>query len=90
VAVGLATFARASGPVIAVVIACGVIVSQLLLHISFLGGLRALLPLIAFERMVGDAMPGLHVSLALAIAVTAGWAIAAVAAGGWWARRVEV
>jgi ABC-type transport system involved in multi-copper enzyme maturation permease subunit len=90
VAVGLATFARSRGPVIAVVIAFGVIVSQLLLRISFLGGLRALLPLTAFERMVGDATSGLHISLVLAIAVTAAWAIAAVVAGGWWARRVEV
>jgi hypothetical protein len=90
VAVGGATFARSRGPVIAVVIAFGVIVSQLLLHISFLGDLRAVLPLVAFERMVGDITPGLHVSLAVAIGVTAGWALAALGAGGWWARRVEV
>jgi uncharacterized membrane protein (UPF0136 family) len=90
VAVGGATFARSRGPVIAVVIALGVIVSQLLLHVSFLGDLRAALPLAAFERMVGDTTPGLHVSLAAAIGVTAGWALGALGAGGWWARRVEV
>jgi uncharacterized membrane protein (UPF0136 family) len=90
VAVGGATFARSRGPVIAVVIACGVIVSQLLLRISFLGDLRAVLPLAAFGRIVGDATPGLHISLGVAIGVIAGWALAALGAGGWWARRVEV
>jgi hypothetical protein len=76
--------------VIAVVITLGVLVSQLLLRISFLGGLRAILPLTAFDRMIGEPPPEVHMSLALAIAVTAAWALAAVAAGGWWARRVEV
>jgi ABC-type transport system involved in multi-copper enzyme maturation permease subunit len=90
VAVGGATFARSRGPIIAVVIAFGVMVSQLLLNISFLGDLRAVLPLAAFERIVGDTTPGLHVSLGVAIGVIAGWALAALGAGGWWARRVEV
>jgi hypothetical protein len=90
VAVGGATFARSRGPVIAVVIAFGVIVSQLLLHIGFLGDVRAVLPLAAFERIAGDTTPGLHVSLGVAIGVIAGWALAALGAGGWWARRVEV
>lgn len=90
VAVGAATFARSRGPVIAVVIALGVIVSQLLLRIEFLGDLRELLPLAAFQRLVGESIAGLHVSLSVAIAVTAAWALGALAAGGWWARRVEV
>jgi hypothetical protein len=90
VAVGGATFARSRGPIIAVVIAFGVMVSQLLLRISFLGDLRAVLPLAAFARIVGDTTPGLHMSLGAAIGVTAGWALAALGAGGWWARRVEV
>jgi hypothetical protein len=90
VAVGGATFARSRGPVIAVVIAFGVMVSQLLLHIGFLGDLRAALPLAAFERIAGDTTPGLHVSLGVAIGVIAAWALAALGAGGWWARRVEV
>lgn len=75
---------------IAVVIAFGVMVSQLLLQIGFLGDLRALLPLEAFERMAGDTTPGILTSLAAAAAVTAAWALAAVGAGVWWARRVEV
>jgi ABC-type transport system involved in multi-copper enzyme maturation permease subunit len=90
VAVGIATFARSRGPVIAVVIAFGVMVSQLLLRVEFLGNVRALLPLAAFERMVGETTAGLHMSLATAIAVTIGWALAALGAGGWWARRVEI
>jgi hypothetical protein len=48
------------------------------------------LPLAAFERAAGDAMSGLSISLATAIAVLAAWALAGLAAGGWWARRVEV
>jgi hypothetical protein len=90
VCTGVATFARSRGPVMASVIAFGVLISQLLLHIGFLGGLRDLLPLAAFERMAGDALAGLHIPLAVAIAVVVGWALAALAAGGWWARRVEV
>jgi ABC-type transport system involved in multi-copper enzyme maturation permease subunit len=92
VAVGISTFARSRGPVIAVVIALGVLVSQLLIRISFLGNVRAALPLAAFERMVGEVTPGpgLHLSLATAIAVTVAWALAAVLSGAWWARRVEV
>jgi ABC-type transport system involved in multi-copper enzyme maturation permease subunit len=90
VCAGVATFARSRGPVMASLIAFGVLISQLLLHVSFLGGLRALLPLAAFERMAGDTISGLHVSLTAAIAVAVAWATAALAAGGWWARRVEV
>ena len=90
VCAGIATFARSRGPVMASVIAFGVLISQLLVHISFLGSLRAVLPLAAFQRMAGDAITRLHFSLPVAIAVLAAWAAAAVAAGGWWAQRVEV
>jgi ABC-type transport system involved in multi-copper enzyme maturation permease subunit len=90
VAVGIATFARSRGPVIAVVVALGVMVSQALLHVSFLGDLRALLPLEAFTRMVGDATQGVHTSLAVALLVTATWALGALAAGAARARRAEI
>jgi hypothetical protein len=90
VCTGIATFVRTRGPLMASVIAVGVLISQILVQISFLGGLRALLPLAAFQRMAGDVRPGLHISLTVAIAVAVGWALAALAAGGWWARRVEV
>jgi hypothetical protein len=88
--VGAATFARSRGPVIAAVIVLGVMVSQALLHVSFLGDLRAALPMEAFDRMAGDATPGIHTSLASAIAVTAAWGLAGVGAGAWWARRAEI
>ena len=90
VSTGVAAFARSRGPIMASLIAFGVVISQLLLHVSFLGSVRELLPLAAFQRISGEAMGGLHFSLAVAIAVVVGWAVAAVAAGGWWARRVEV
>jgi membrane-bound metal-dependent hydrolase YbcI (DUF457 family) len=90
IAVGIATFVRSRGPAIAVVIGFGAIVSQLLLQIDFLGDLRALLPLEAFERMVGDPTHGVQTSLAVAIAVTAAWGLAALGAGSWWASRIEV
>jgi ABC-type transport system involved in multi-copper enzyme maturation permease subunit len=90
VSVGVATFARSRGPVMASVIAFGVLISQLLLQVTFLGSLRALLPLASFERIAGDTISGLHFSLAAAIAVAVAWALAAVAAAGWWSGRVEV
>jgi hypothetical protein len=90
VCAGVATFTRSRGPVMASVIALGVVISQLLLQASFLGDLRDALPLAAFERMAGDVTAGLHPSLGVAIAVAVAWAVGALAAGGWWARRVEV
>jgi ABC-type transport system involved in multi-copper enzyme maturation permease subunit len=90
VCTGVGSFVRSRGPLMATVIAVGVLIPVALLHVSFLGSLRALLPLVAFYRLAGDALSGLHVSLAVAIAVVAAWALAALAAGGWWARRVEV
>jgi hypothetical protein len=90
VCAGIATFARSRGPVMASMIAFGVVISQILLNVSFLGAARDLLPLASFQRMAGDAIAGLSYSLPLAIAVAVGWAVAAALAGGWWARRVEV
>jgi hypothetical protein len=90
VCAGIGTFARSRGPVMASVIAVGVLISQLLLRAGFLGDLRDLLPLAAFQRLVGNAISGLHIPLPVAIAVVIAWAVAALAAGGWWARRVEV
>lgn len=87
---GFASFVRSRGPLMASVIAFGVLISQLLLQVKFLGSLRELLPLAAFERMAGDAISGLHISLGVAVAVAVAWAVAALSAGGWWARRVEV
>jgi hypothetical protein len=90
VCTGIATFARSRGPVMVSVIAFGVLISQFLLNVSFLGDIRDLLPLASFQRMAGDAISGLSCSLPVAIAVAAGWAAAGALAGGWWARRVEV
>jgi ABC-type transport system involved in multi-copper enzyme maturation permease subunit len=89
VAVGIATFARTRGPVMAVVIAVGVIVSQLLMQISFLGDARDALPLAAFEQLAGDST-FVHFATELAAAVMAAWAAVAAAAGTWWSRRMEV
>lgn len=90
VCTGAGTLVRSRGPLMASVIALGVVISQLLLRASFLGSLRNALPLAAFQRLAGDSVSGLNTSLTLAIAVTVLWALAALAAGGWWARRVEV
>jgi ABC-type transport system involved in multi-copper enzyme maturation permease subunit len=87
---GVASFVRSRGPVMATAITVGVLLSVVLIHVSFLGSLRALLPLVAFDRLAGDSLSGLHISLAAAIAVVVAWALAALAAGGWWTRRVEV
>ena len=90
VCAGIGSFVRTRGPLMASVIAFGVLISQLLLRVSFLGSVRAVLPLAAFDRVVGDGVSGLKISLPVAIAVLVGWAVAALAAGGWWARRVEI
>lgn len=90
VCAGIASFVRTRGPMMASVIAFGVLISQVLLRVSFLGNIRAVLPLAAFNRVVGDSISGLRISLPVAIVVLVAWAVAAVAAGGWWARRVEV
>ena len=90
VCTGVATFARSRGPVMASVIALGVVISQLLLRADFLGGSRNAVPLAAFRRLAGDPVSGLNTSLTLAVGVTVAWALAALAAGAWWARRVEV
>ncbi len=90
VCTGVATFVRSRGPLMASLIAFGVLISELLLQVQFLGSLRELLPLAAFERMVGDTIPGLQYPVAVAIAVAIGWALMALASGAWWARRVEV
>jgi hypothetical protein len=90
VGTGIAAFARSRGPMMASMIAFGVLIPQLLLRVSFLGSLRDVLPTAAFDRMVGDTIGGLNISLAVAIAVVVAWALAALAAGGWWARRAEV
>ena len=64
------------------VIAFGVLISQLLLQLSFLGSLREALPLATFQRMAGDTISGLHFALPVAIAVAVAWALAALVAGG--------
>jgi ABC-type transport system involved in multi-copper enzyme maturation permease subunit len=93
VCVGIAAFARSRGPVMGSVIAFGALISQVLLQVSFLGDTRAVLPLGSFLRLAGHAgrgISGLHFSVPVAIAVLVAWAAGAVAAGGWWALRVEV
>jgi uncharacterized membrane protein (UPF0136 family) len=90
VCTGVATFVRSRGPMMASLIALGAIISQFLVRAAFLGGLRNAVPLAAFRRLVEDPVGGLNTSLALAIGVTVAWALAALAAGAWWARRVEV
>jgi ABC-type transport system involved in multi-copper enzyme maturation permease subunit len=89
-AVGIATFARSRGPVMAVVIAFGVIVSQLLMQISFLGGVRAALPLAAFQHLAGDTRGVVAMSTGAAITVLVAWGVAFTGVGNWWARRMEI
>jgi hypothetical protein len=89
-AAGVSTFARSRGPMMVSLITFGVLISQLLLPATILGNLRAVVPLAEFERMAGTTTAGLHFSVALAIAALVGWAAAALAAGAWWVRRVEV
>jgi hypothetical protein len=90
VCTGLAAFARTRGPMMASVIALGVVVSELLLRTSFLGSLEVCCRWARLTGTSGTRSRDCTSSLALAIAVLAAWALAALAAGGWWSRRVEV
>lgn len=87
---GVSTFVRSRGPMMVGLITFGVLISQLLLPATILGNVRALLPLAAFERMAGTTTAALHFSVPIAIAALIAWAVAALAAGSWSARRVEV
>jgi hypothetical protein len=87
---GVSAFVRARGPMMVSLITFGVLISQLLLPATVIGNLRAVLPLAEFERIAGTTTAGLHVSVAVALGALVAWAAAALAAGNWCARRVEV
>jgi ABC-type transport system involved in multi-copper enzyme maturation permease subunit len=89
VCVGLATFVRSRGPMMAGVIA-GTFVSLELMRVGFLGGLRTVFPEAAFFRLTGSTVSGVHFSPPLAIAVLVSWSVVALTAGLWWAQRIEV
>jgi hypothetical protein len=90
---GIGAFVRSRGPLTGSVVAFGVVISQLLLQITFLGDWRAVVPLGAFLRLAGhtnNQISGLHFSVPVAIASLMAWTAGAIVAGGWWTRRVEI
>jgi hypothetical protein len=90
--VGIAALVGSRGPVIGIMLAFELAVVPLLQQVGFLGGARQLLPSVALNR-IGDLPPtvaGLHVALGSAVAVTLGWAVAALAAGAWRTRTREI
>jgi hypothetical protein len=90
--VGIAALVGSRGPVIGIMLAIELAVVPLLQQVGFLGGARQLLPTVALNR-IGDLPPtvaGLHVALGSAVAVTLGWAVAALAAGAWRTRTREI
>jgi hypothetical protein len=91
VAVGVATLVGSRGPVIGVLLAFFLGISPLLLAITFLGGVRQLVPDAALSRIGHlDPPPGMHVSLGAAIAVVTGWIAVSLAAGAWRTRTREI
>jgi hypothetical protein len=92
VGVGIAALVGSRGPVIGIMLAFELAVLPLLQQVGFLGSARQLLPSVALNR-IGDLPPnvvGLHVALGAALAVTLGWAVAALAAGAWRTRTREI
>jgi hypothetical protein len=80
-AVGLATVIGARGPTIATLLACELVIGQVLAQVSFLSHAREVLPGAALDRIAEMPLPGIDTPLAVAWLVLAGWLVLAVAAG---------
>jgi hypothetical protein len=91
-AIGLGAGAiSASRGIVVVIVAVGeLVVAQILTQVSWLGGLRDLLPTAAFEQLEGFSGRVVSMPGAVALIVLAAWGLALLAAGAWWTRRVEI
>ena len=90
VAVGLGSLTGSRAASLVTLIGWQVIAGRLLVQISFLGGVRDLIPNVALGALKpGDALPdtnGLTMGAGAAVAVLAIWAIAWLGAGAWRTR----
>ena len=89
-AVALAAVVGSRGPVIAILLAFELGMSQLLMQMSFLGDARELLPNAAFSRIGHVGKHAFSMGLATAIAVVLAWAAATFVAGAWKTRTREI
>jgi hypothetical protein len=90
VGVGLATLVGSRGTVIGVVAIGQLAVSQVLVQVGFLGPLRDLVPLAAFQQLAGTVERSVTMPTLLAVAVLVGWGIAATVVGGRHLQRSEI
>ena len=89
VAVGLSALIGSRGPVIAIVLAFNLAITQMLVGISFLGDVRQAIPTVALAR-IGHVNADVHTTLGVAVAVVAAWVVAAFAAGAWRTSTREI
>jgi hypothetical protein len=90
IAVALAALIGSRGPVIAIVLAFELAISQLLLGLSFLGDVREAIPHAALARIGHSPDQALPIGLGVAFIVVIAWAAAAFAAGAWKTRTREI
>jgi ABC-type transport system involved in multi-copper enzyme maturation permease subunit len=90
IGLGLASLIGSRTTTIAVLLAFRLVLTPLLLSISFLGVIRELVPGAAMQRLgpaaFGETIrqgPDVPMSVGAAIAVIVGWLVVALAAGGW-------
>jgi ABC-type transport system involved in multi-copper enzyme maturation permease subunit len=91
VAVGVSALVGSRGPVIGLMLAFYLAVQNLVLAMSFLGGVRQLVPDAAIRR-IGDLEPtaGVNVGLGAAILVVIGWSAITLGLGAWRTKTREI
>jgi ABC-type transport system involved in multi-copper enzyme maturation permease subunit len=89
VAVGLCALVGSRGPVIAIMLGFTLALAPVLASMTFLGDVRYALPNTALNNLAHTTKT-LHTTIAVAIAVLAGWVAAAFAAGAWRTQTREI
>jgi hypothetical protein len=88
-AVALTAMVGSRGPVIGILLAFDLAISDALTHVKLLGDARDVLPRVGLDRIAHSSSP-VQLGLATAIVVLIGWATAAFAAGAWKTRTREI
>jgi ABC-type transport system involved in multi-copper enzyme maturation permease subunit len=88
-AVALTAMVGSRGPVIGILLAFDLAISDALTHVKLLGDARDVLPRVGLDRIAHSSSP-VQLGLATAIVVLIGWATAAFAAGAWKTKTREI
>jgi hypothetical protein len=89
-AVGLAALFGSRGPVIATLLAFELAISPILGSLSFLGGVRQVLPGEALDRVAQVSEHAVPIALPIAILVIAAWTAVAFSLGAWRTKTQEI